>query len=86
MIINFTDDCENSFMKINPLQGLFILEILSLIPMDDVMFIAMQDPNRDHQYYKNLCRFYCDLKKSLQDFTDEQYILLQMEGESHSPK
>ena len=86
MKINFTDDCENSFMTINPVQGQFLLDFLNFIPMGEVMFDAMRDPDCDHEYFEHLCRFYCNLKKSLQDYTDEQHLSLQMEGESHSPK
>jgi hypothetical protein len=50
------------------------------------MFDAMSDPDCDHEYFEHLCRFYCNLKRSLQDYTDEQYLLLQMEKELHSPK
>lgn len=86
MKINFTGDYASSSMTINPVQGQFLLDFLNFIPMGEVMFDAMRDPDCDHEYFKHLCRFYFDLKKSLQDFTDEPCILLQGEGESHSPK
>ena len=73
-------------MTINPVQGLFLLDFLNFIPMGEVMFDAMRDPDCDHEYFENLFRFYCNLKKSLQDYTDEQSLLLQMEKDSHLPK
>ena len=86
MKINFTGDCASSSMMINPVQGLFLLYFLNFIPMGEVMFDAMRDPDCDHEYFEYLCRFYCDLKKSLQDYTDEQDLLLQMKKEMTSPK
>jgi hypothetical protein len=86
MKINFTGDYATSSMTINPVQGLFLLEILDFIPMGEIMFDAMRDPECDHKYYENLCGFWCDLKKSLQDYTDQQSQLLQMEMEKTLPK
>jgi len=86
MKINFTGDYASSSMTINPVQGLFLLDFLNFIPMGEVMFDAMRDPDCDHKYFEYLFRFYCDLKKSLQDYTDEQDLLLQMKKELQSPK
>jgi len=72
-------------MAINPVQGQFLLDFLNFIPMGEVMFDAMSDPDCDHEYL-NLCRFYCNLKRSPQDYTDEQYLLFQMGKELYSPK
>jgi len=41
----------------------------------------MRDPDCDHEYFEYLCRFYCNFKKSLQDYTDEQYLLLKVKNE-----
>jgi len=70
MKINFTGDYASSSMTITPVQGQFLLDFLNFIPMGEVMFDAMRDPDCDHEYFEYLCRFYCDLKKSLQDYTD----------------
>ena len=73
-------------MTINPVQGQFLLDFLNFIPMGEVMFDAMSDPDCDHEYFENLCRFYCNLKRSLQDYTDEQYLLLQVKKDLSSSK
>jgi hypothetical protein len=86
MKINFTGDYATSSMTINPVQGQFLLDFLNYIPMGEVMFDAMSDPDCDHEYFENLCRFYCNLKRSLQVYTDEQCLLFQMEKELYSPK
>ena len=86
MKINFTGDYVSSSMTINPVQGLFLLEILDFIPMGEIMFDAMRDPECDHEYFENLCRFWCDLKKSLQDYTDEQELLLLVKKDLSSSK
>jgi len=86
MKINFTGDYASLSMTITPVQGQFLLDFLNFIPMQEVMFDAMRDPDCDHEYFEYLCRFYCDLKKSLQDYTDEQDLLLKVKKEMKSPK
>ena len=81
MKINFTGDYASSSMTINPVQGQFLLDFLNFIPMGEVMFDAMRDPDCDLEYFEHLCRFYCNLRKSLQDYTDEQYLLLKVKNE-----
>jgi hypothetical protein len=86
MKINFIGDYVSSSMTINPVQGQFLLDFLNFIPMGEVMFDAMSDPDCDHEYFENLCRFWCDLKKSLQDYTDEQELLLRVKKDLSSSK
>ena len=85
MKTNFTGDYASSSMTINPVQGQFLLDFLNFIPMGEVMFDAMRDPDCDLEYFEHLCRFYCNLRKSLQDYTDEQYLLLKVKNEIWSP-